>query len=338
MASVGEVDERDCLNPQDLEELYSWIDTVPLSRPKKNINRDFSDGVSVAELVHFYMPRLIELHNYVNASSSAQKRINWSMLNRKVFVKLNIRLSEKVIDHIVEARQGAIEQVLWDLRKKVLEMNPKSISRNLSRSNTATLIRAKSSSGNGYAEGKLGRKSPSSTASSNVQVSRIPTKSFQPFPSPSSATPPKVPTISSLKTTSKPSDGSSYSDGLKNELSQYGTSTNSSALKGSEAINGSSPSQPGPIDLNANATEQASLPPAHLIYKGHKMIPALLLDIKNRQIRDLEAVVNGLQKKVNFLDNLIQLKDNRVEDLTRQLHTLKTKFQDLTQTRISDIL
>ena len=27
-----------------LEELYVWVDEIPLSRPKKNIQRDFSDG------------------------------------------------------------------------------------------------------------------------------------------------------------------------------------------------------------------------------------------------------------------------------------------------------
>jgi len=27
-----------------LEELYKWIDDLPLSRPKKRIERDFSDG------------------------------------------------------------------------------------------------------------------------------------------------------------------------------------------------------------------------------------------------------------------------------------------------------
>ncbi len=27
-----------------LQELYLWVDTIPLSRPKRNIARDFSDG------------------------------------------------------------------------------------------------------------------------------------------------------------------------------------------------------------------------------------------------------------------------------------------------------
>lgn len=27
-----------------LQELYAWVDQIPLSRPKKNLTRDFSDG------------------------------------------------------------------------------------------------------------------------------------------------------------------------------------------------------------------------------------------------------------------------------------------------------
>jgi len=32
------------IDEQVLEDLYSWIDEVPLSRPKKDLKRDFSDG------------------------------------------------------------------------------------------------------------------------------------------------------------------------------------------------------------------------------------------------------------------------------------------------------
>lgn len=32
------------LDEDSLQELYTWIDEIPLSRPKRNISRDFSDG------------------------------------------------------------------------------------------------------------------------------------------------------------------------------------------------------------------------------------------------------------------------------------------------------
>ena len=32
------------LDEEELQRIYTWVDDIPLSRPKKNITRDFSDG------------------------------------------------------------------------------------------------------------------------------------------------------------------------------------------------------------------------------------------------------------------------------------------------------
>ena len=32
------------LDDQLLQDLYAWVDQIPLSRPKRRIERDFSDG------------------------------------------------------------------------------------------------------------------------------------------------------------------------------------------------------------------------------------------------------------------------------------------------------
>lgn len=34
----------DGLDDEALQSLFTWIDSIPLSRKKKNISRDFSDG------------------------------------------------------------------------------------------------------------------------------------------------------------------------------------------------------------------------------------------------------------------------------------------------------
>ena len=39
-----------------LDTVYSWIDNVPLSKSKKNISRDFSDGSLVAQVISHYLP------------------------------------------------------------------------------------------------------------------------------------------------------------------------------------------------------------------------------------------------------------------------------------------
>jgi hypothetical protein len=52
------------VSEEELADLYAWVDSIPLSKPKKSIARDFSDGVCVADMVHCYFPKLVELHNY----------------------------------------------------------------------------------------------------------------------------------------------------------------------------------------------------------------------------------------------------------------------------------
>ena len=69
------------MSEEELQALYAWIDEIPLSRQKKNINRDFSDGVLAAEVVRHFLPKLVELHNYSPANSTQQKMDNWRTVN-----------------------------------------------------------------------------------------------------------------------------------------------------------------------------------------------------------------------------------------------------------------
>ncbi|XP_035255674.1 sperm flagellar protein 1 [Anguilla anguilla] len=107
------------LDEETLQDLYAWIDKIPLSRPKRNITRDFSDGVMAAEVVKFYFPKLVELHNYTPANSTHQKLNNWGTLNRKVFAKLNFHVPEDTIKKISLCTAGLIESVLCTLREKI---------------------------------------------------------------------------------------------------------------------------------------------------------------------------------------------------------------------------
>nr|XP_056711208.1 sperm flagellar protein 1 [Euleptes europaea] len=111
----GELDE------EALQDLYSWVDAIPLSRPKRNIARDFSDGVLAAEVVKFYFPKMVEMHNYVPANSTQQKLSNWGHLNRKVLNKLNFSIPEDVIRKIAQCSPGVVELVLIPLRQKIEE-------------------------------------------------------------------------------------------------------------------------------------------------------------------------------------------------------------------------
>ena len=64
------------MDDDELQRLYAWVDEIPLSRPKRNIARDFADGVLAAEVCHHYFPPLVDLHNYPPANSMRQKLYN----------------------------------------------------------------------------------------------------------------------------------------------------------------------------------------------------------------------------------------------------------------------
>ncbi|EIE19144.1 DUF1042-domain-containing protein [Coccomyxa subellipsoidea C-169] len=104
---------------EELHSLYLWVDEIPLSRPKRNIARDFADGVLVAELVHHYFPRLVELHNYSGAHGLAQKMYNWCTLNQKVFKRLGFVVAKSECQACASCQPGAIERVLKLVRSRL---------------------------------------------------------------------------------------------------------------------------------------------------------------------------------------------------------------------------
>jgi len=114
----------------DIMFIYEGVDSTPLSRQKKNIARDFSDGVMLAEIIKHSIPSLVEIHNYPAAHSSSQKLYNWNTLNRiyifnftlnleKVLKKLNLQLNKKEIEGVISCQQGAIENILKKVYEKI---------------------------------------------------------------------------------------------------------------------------------------------------------------------------------------------------------------------------
>jgi hypothetical protein len=107
------------MDDEELQRIYTWVDEVPLSRPKRNIARDFADGVLTAEIVHHYFPRLVEIHNYPAANSYAQKMYNWSTLNTKVFKKMGWQLRQEELEAIVNCQPLAVEKMLKQVQTRL---------------------------------------------------------------------------------------------------------------------------------------------------------------------------------------------------------------------------
>uniref|UniRef100_T1JG64 Calponin-homology (CH) domain-containing protein n=1 Tax=Strigamia maritima TaxID=126957 RepID=T1JG64_STRMM len=99
-----------------LEGLNSWLDQFHLSRPKRNIGKDFADGVLISEILQYHFPKLVEIHNYIPANGIAQKKSNWETLNRKVLSKLNAQLNKTDLDQILTGKCGVIENFLLKIK------------------------------------------------------------------------------------------------------------------------------------------------------------------------------------------------------------------------------
>lgn len=102
---------------KDLQEVYQWVDTFPLSRPKRDIKRDFADAINMSEIVKFTFPRLIDLHNYSPSNSYAQKTYNWNTLNQKAFKKMGFQLTKDEIESLVTSKKWSLENVLIKIQR-----------------------------------------------------------------------------------------------------------------------------------------------------------------------------------------------------------------------------
>ena len=76
------------LEEDQLKDVYEWVDSFTLSKTKRNIARDFSDGVLVSEILKQYFPDLVDLHSYNSCNNTSKKAQNWHHLKKKIFLKV----------------------------------------------------------------------------------------------------------------------------------------------------------------------------------------------------------------------------------------------------------
>ncbi|XP_051838770.1 sperm flagellar protein 1-like isoform X1 [Antechinus flavipes] len=236
-----------------LHHLYAWVDSVPFSRPKRHLARDFSDGVMIAEIVKHFEPKLVEMHNYIPTSNTEQKLSNWSILNRKVFPKLRFYVSEEDIRKVVISTPGAIESVLSTLRQKMEEKCQRKA----------------------IQEARMNMKDPIGFDSININR--------------------HLAELESCKSAeSLANKGSSGKKAIPNQ-------------KGEERA------------CDYFGRQDVSLSQCPHSEPNFQQ----LLEEKEQALAVLQETVQILQMKVHRLEHLVQLKDMRIEDLTRHLNTPK---------------
>ena len=73
----------------------------------------------VAEVVKYYYPKLIDLHNYAPAGKVQAKVENWNQLNSRVFKKMSFRVEASDIQSLANATPGVIERILRHLQVRM---------------------------------------------------------------------------------------------------------------------------------------------------------------------------------------------------------------------------
>eukprot|EP01038_Epipyxis_sp_PR26KG_P006085 gene6085-8387_t len=240
------------LTDEQLRAIYAWIDAIPLSRPKRNISRDFSDGVMLAEVIMAYFPALVEIHNYPPANSLKQKIYNHETLNQRVLKKLGFVIPRSTIEDICSCKPGAVEQVLHQLQYKMAKFR-ENISDHQSRASSAD------------------KSAPNSRLQNPNNVSPI-----------------------------------AAENNVVSTNNNQQTPNNNKIIKNDRQLNNHS-NQRGKITSVANNQ--------NINNNENKTVDEQLLLEKEKQIRDLHETVEILELKIAKLEQLVRLKDNKIQKL-----------------------
>ncbi|KXZ46729.1 hypothetical protein GPECTOR_41g694 [Gonium pectorale] len=73
----------------------------------------------MAEVVHHFYPKIVELHNYSSANGLQQKMYNWNTLNAKVFKRLGFMVTRQDCEACCNCKPGAVERVLKLIKVKI---------------------------------------------------------------------------------------------------------------------------------------------------------------------------------------------------------------------------
>jgi len=102
-------------------DILAWLDTIPLSRPVHNLEKDFSDGILIAEIIAYFFPEYVDLDKFHIARNMTERTKNWRLLNSDVLPKISLHAPGTVVHDITNGDHRAVELFLLHLREKLEE-------------------------------------------------------------------------------------------------------------------------------------------------------------------------------------------------------------------------
>lgn len=132
-----ELTAKDSKAINEYHQVYCWIDTFHFSKPKKNLTRDFSDGVMFFELLKQVCPQqIVEQHNVTPTYNKNQRLNNWKQIQKRINSRSVLTISNQDIEGIITFQPYAIEQLLEKLlnlvksKKSLIKPQEKKIDKN----------------------------------------------------------------------------------------------------------------------------------------------------------------------------------------------------------------
>eukprot|EP00158_Paraphelidium_tribonemae_P001860 Partr_v1_DN24884_c0_g1_i1_m29688 putative sperm flagellar 1 len=266
--------------------------------------------VMMAEVIRHFQPKLIDMHNYTPANSISQKLYNWNTLCHKALRKLGITLSESELNGLASGQTGAIELLLFQYKDKLqtrrsqTSIHQKSSRQSLNAMNAMNDHFEQMQMMNGY--------NPHLQ-----QMGMVPPPQFLPqiplahqF---ASSPPPIFPQQQQQHQMAIKAPQSRRQSPFK-EISGH----EQSAFQQAQTLNGrmilTTPPQQHNQKLR-NATRRSSQFDSE---DELRRIYDAKLDEKSRTIEELSEKVEIMKLKIEKLEQLLTLKDRRIEELTRQ--------------------
>ncbi|XP_055969862.1 spermatogenesis-associated protein 4 [Sorex fumeus] len=110
--------------------ILRWLQSLNLSFFPKNVNRDFSNGYLVAEILSIYFPWDLHLSTFENGTSLKVKLSNWGQLE-KFLAKRYLKLPKELIHGTIHCKSGVPEILIEELYTLLTHRESKSVESDL---------------------------------------------------------------------------------------------------------------------------------------------------------------------------------------------------------------
>lgn len=108
--------EKDTNKTSKYFDIYEWVDSFKFSGSKKNLTRDFSDGVYLMEMCQtLTYPPIIEKNVINHTLKRSMKLENWKLIMEKFNNRSIFKITEKECIEIIDHKPYAIENLLYRL-------------------------------------------------------------------------------------------------------------------------------------------------------------------------------------------------------------------------------